>query len=194
MWFLLKLSKGPWGPGNICWNRPLFHLTTPALSKEEDKQRRSAVAGDALWLMIQLIVCQSAPNKLSCPQLCIPGCPMVFCSWMKNLIVWGGMKVGSESNRKQFAGLIILTNNSEAAAFFICKHFNLMVQSFFFTLKTAVEAVLHRGSFSSFRWYNMVFITVPVLLVNLIKTVTERCLVKCSLCKTSNLWFLMCRH
>ena len=61
-----------------------------------------------LWLMIELIVCQSAPDKLSCPQLCIPGCPVALCSWIK-ISLWfsfktdnSGMIAGCESNSQQF--------------------------------------------------------------------------------------------
>lgn len=65
---------------------------------------------EALWWMIQLIVCQSAPDKWSCPQLCIPDCPRVHRSWMKTS-QWfsletddSGTIVGSESNSQHFAG------------------------------------------------------------------------------------------
>lgn len=83
-----------------------FHLIT---QRAITNRSPSVVAGEAHWLMTALIVCQSAPDKLSRPQLCLPGCPMALRSGLEHSQSFSleadnsGMLAGGKSKSQQFA-------------------------------------------------------------------------------------------
>lgn len=137
------LSKGPWGQVIFVEMDPFSFDNI--CSRDRGRQQTALITGgyrEVLWLMIKLIVCQSAPDKLNCPQLCIPGCPMVLRSW-KKMSQWfrlenvtSGITAGSESNSQQFAGSL---GSYSLTAFSYQNIFYFEVQSLFLTLETAVD-------------------------------------------------------
>lgn len=79
------LWKGPWGEVIFVEMDPFSFDNICSRCRGRLGQTALVTGGyrEALWLMIKLIVCQSAPDKLKCPQLFILGCPMLLCSWVK---------------------------------------------------------------------------------------------------------------
>lgn len=84
-WFLWILWKGPRGKVIFVEMDPFSFDNICSRGRRRPAQTTLATGGyrEALWLMIELIVCQSAPDKLKCPQLFTLGCPMLLCSWVK---------------------------------------------------------------------------------------------------------------
>lgn len=84
-WFLWMLWKGLWGEVIFAEMDPFSFDYICSRCRGRPAQTTLVTGGyrEALWSMIKLIVCQSAPDKLKCPQLFILGCPMLLCSWVK---------------------------------------------------------------------------------------------------------------